>query len=116
MQAIEPTITDILSEYVPPELQHVEDLDTAIPELAKNTRQIAAIEAAIRHIHTHHGLFLTDARTPPSLADETVHLVVTSPPYWTLKRYRETDGQLGHVEGYEEFLDNFRPTDIPSAC
>jgi DNA modification methylase len=30
---------------------------------------------------------------------------VTSPPYWTLKRYRETSGQLGHVEDYEEFLD-----------
>lgn len=33
-----------------------------------------------------------------------MHLVVTSPPYWTLKEYRDSEGQLGHVEGYEEFL------------
>jgi len=33
-----------------------------------------------------------------------VHLVVTSPPYWTLKEYRKTDGQLGYVADYEEFL------------
>lgn len=37
---------------------------------------------------------------------ESVHLVVTSPPYWTLKRYREVSGQLGHVEDYEEFLNH----------
>jgi DNA modification methylase len=33
-----------------------------------------------------------------------VHLVLTSPPYWTLKEYRDTDGQLGHIADYEEFL------------
>jgi DNA modification methylase len=106
MQTVESVVTDILAEYIPPELHNVENLDTAIPELAKNTRTIAIIEEAIRRIHTQHELFLIDARTPPSLSDETVHLVVTSPPYWTLKRYRETEGQLGHVEDYEEFLDN----------
>jgi DNA modification methylase len=105
MQVIESTVSDALSASIPPELQNVGDLDTAIPELAKNARMIAAIEAAIRNIHTHHKLFLTDAQNPPSLHDGSVHLVVTSPPYWTLKRYRETEGQLGHVENYEEFLD-----------
>lgn len=39
------------------------------------------------------------------LEAESVHLVVTSPPYWTLKQYRDTPGQLGHVEDYDEFLD-----------
>jgi DNA modification methylase len=106
MQTLESRPTDILSDHIPAELQNVEDLDTAIPEIAKNPGQIAAIEEAVRRIHTHHRLFLADARTPPSLHDETVHLVLTSPPYWTLKRYREIDGQLGHVEDYEEFLDN----------
>jgi len=33
-----------------------------------------------------------------------VHLVVTSPPYWNLKRYNENPRQLGHVEDYEQFL------------
>jgi modification methylase len=30
---------------------------------------------------------------------------VTSPPYWTLKEYRDTHGQLGHIEDYSTFLD-----------
>jgi DNA modification methylase len=38
------------------------------------------------------------------LKPESVHLVVTSPPYWTLKEYRDTEGQLGHVDDYEDFL------------
>ena len=38
------------------------------------------------------------------LADGSVHLVVTSPPYWTLKQYRVTAGQLGYVDDYEQFL------------
>lgn len=33
-----------------------------------------------------------------------MHLIVTSPPYWTLKEYRQTQGQLGHIEDYELFL------------
>ncbi|HOO53800.1 MAG TPA: site-specific DNA-methyltransferase [Methanothrix sp.] len=37
--------------------------------------------------------------------DESVHLAVTSPPYWTLKEYPANEAQLGHVEDYEEFLD-----------
>ncbi len=31
--------------------------------------------------------------------------MVTSPPYWTLKKYNERDGQLGHLADYEYFLD-----------
>jgi site-specific DNA-methyltransferase (adenine-specific) len=50
-------------------------------------------------------LRLGDARDLSWLPDESVHLVVTSPPYWTLKRYNEHLGQLGHVVEYERFLD-----------
>jgi len=36
----------------------------------------------------------------------SVHLVVTSPPYWTLKEYApDNDGQMGHIADYELFLD-----------
>jgi site-specific DNA-methyltransferase (adenine-specific) len=50
-------------------------------------------------------LFLSDSREMAKLGDESVHLVVTSPPYWTLKQYNEHPDQLGHVEDYEQFLD-----------
>jgi len=38
------------------------------------------------------------------MEDESVHLVVTSPSYWNLKRYNENPDQLGHVADYETFL------------
>jgi site-specific DNA-methyltransferase (adenine-specific) len=46
-----------------------------------------------------------DARDMTWLADESIHLVVTSPPYWTLKKYNDHPGQLGAVEDYEQFHD-----------
>lgn len=55
---------------------------------------------------TRHTLFLGDARSFKYVPDESVHLVVTSPPYWNLKRYNDVSGQLGHFEDYETFLSN----------
>jgi hypothetical protein len=52
MQTIETTDNELLAEYVPLELQQVGDPDTAIPELAKNVRAMAALEEAIRRIPT----------------------------------------------------------------
>lgn len=53
---------------------------------------------------TRHRLIQGDARDLSFLPDASIHLVVTSPPYWTLKRYNEHPDQLGHVKEYEEFL------------
>ena len=53
---------------------------------------------------TRHRLVQGDARHLPYIRDESVHLVLTSPPYWNLKRYNENEAQLGHMDDYEEFL------------
>ena len=53
---------------------------------------------------TTHRTHCGDARNLSWLPDESVHLVVTSPPYWTLKEYEHHDGQLGDVEDYRQFL------------
>jgi site-specific DNA-methyltransferase (adenine-specific) len=53
---------------------------------------------------THH-LVLGDARDVSFIPSASVHLVVTSPPYWTLKRYNDGPAQLGHVKDYEAFLE-----------
>jgi len=55
-------------------------------------------------IPTLHRLVQGDARDMSFIADESVHLVVTSPPYWTLKRYNDSPGQMGHIKEYDEFL------------
>jgi site-specific DNA-methyltransferase (adenine-specific) len=54
--------------------------------------------------HTVHRLINGDARDLTFIDDASVHLVITSPPYWNLKRYNETPDQLGHIQDYEEFL------------
>jgi site-specific DNA-methyltransferase (adenine-specific) len=53
---------------------------------------------------TTHRLIQGDARNLLFIAEESIHLVVTSPPYWTLKRYNDSEGQLGHVADYEQFV------------
>ena len=46
-----------------------------------------------------------DAREMSWIPDESVHLIVTSPPYWTLKEYPANKNQLGLVAEYEKFHD-----------
>ncbi len=46
---------------------------------------------------------MQDCRTL-QLAPQSVHLVVTSPPYWTLKNYNMHENQMGYIADYEEFL------------
>lgn len=53
---------------------------------------------------TSHRLINGDARDLSFLDNESVHLVVTSPPYWNLKRYNENPDQMGHIQDYETFL------------
>jgi DNA modification methylase len=53
---------------------------------------------------TVHRLINGDARDLSFLDDASVHLVVTSPPYWNLKRYNENPEQMGHIQNYETFL------------
>jgi DNA modification methylase len=56
------------------------------------------------HLTTHR-LHLGDARNLAWIEDASVHLIVTSPPYWTLKEYLPGNrDQMGHFEDYEHFL------------
>jgi site-specific DNA-methyltransferase (adenine-specific) len=57
---------------------------------------------------TIHRLINGDARDLSFLPDESVHLVLTSPPYWNLKKYNDNPNQLGHIEDYECFLKEIK--------
>jgi DNA modification methylase len=76
-----------------------------LPRLARDSSVRSLIEAAIIGVPTSHQLILGDARNLAAFPDDSVHLVVTSPPYWTLKKYNDRAGQLGHWSDYETFLD-----------
>jgi len=92
------------SAFLPTEVGEITNHQTAVPRIAKDPALMAAIENSVQHIPTEHHLRLGDARDMTNLKPSSVHLVLTSPPYWTLKEYRDTPGQLGHVESYDQFL------------
>lgn len=94
-----------VSARVPEELRDLPDPQRDLPRIARDPKLVALIESSVRTSNTAHDLHLGDARRMDFLEPGSVHLVVTSPPYWTLKEYRKVDGQLGYVEDYEEFLD-----------
>src|SRR6266536_1348355 len=55
---------------------------------------------------TSHRVILGDSREMPEMPDESVQLVVTSPPYANLKHYEpDNPDQLGDIDDYEKFLD-----------
>src|SRR5260370_24543484 len=93
-----------LVRFVPPEVYPLNDPQTDLHRIAKDKRLIKLIEDAVQKIPTSHSLNLGDARDMSKLEPGSVHLVITSPPYWTLKEYRDSHGQMGHIENYEEFL------------
>jgi DNA modification methylase len=74
----------------------------ALREANRHYREVAWPEP---YNSTKHRLHLGDARDLTWIADASVHLVVTSPPYWTLKEYASgTQDQMGHFKDYERFL------------
>lgn len=77
-----------------------ERLDISARRKAAADLQAQASKSHQVGIRLHHG----DARNLEWLPDESIHLVVTSPPYWTLKKYNDSPGQMGHIREYEEFL------------
>jgi len=95
---------DELHQFVPDSLGSLTNIQTDIPAIAKNPTKTALIDEAVRTIPTSHVVHRADARDV-NLEENSVHLVLTSPPYWTLKEYEDTDGQLGHIEDYNRFLD-----------
>ncbi len=70
------------------------------PKPARNPRE------RLQEGPTTHRVILGDSRRMPEVADESVHLVVTSPPYANLKQYEPGNlNQLGDIDDYDKFLD-----------
>lgn len=81
-----------------------EDDQRAIPAIAKDTGLMRDIQRRVQALPSAHGIVLGDSRHLSIIPSESVHLALTSPPYWTLKKYIGSDGQLGDIEDYEQFL------------
>jgi len=97
-----------LENLVPDHLMSLarSDEKRSIPAIARDAEATAGIGRLLKEVPTTHRLLLGDSRQAVAeLPEESVHLAITSPPYWTLKQYEEHPDQLGHVEDYEAFLE-----------
>lgn len=56
-------------------------------------------------LKTIHKIINGDSRQMNCLEEKSIHLVITSPPYWQLKDYG-TDNQIGFNESYESYINN----------
>ncbi|MBL7131314.1 MAG: thermonuclease family protein [Candidatus Omnitrophica bacterium] len=56
-----------------------------------------------------HRIIIGDSRHMDEVKDTTVHLVITSPPYWQLKDYGAED-QIGFNDSYQDYIDNLNKT------
>ena len=77
---------------------------TEIPALARDAKASTVLFQKQAAFPTRHTLYLGDARQMVEVPPESVHLVVTSPPYWTLKKYNMVPGQLGLNHEYDRFM------------
>lgn len=54
---------------------------------------------------TQHIIINGDSRSMSELQDNSVHLIITSPPYWQLKDYGN-EKQIGFNDSYEQYINN----------
>jgi len=54
---------------------------------------------------TTHKIFIGDSRNMGDVADRSVQLIITSPPYWQLKDYGSPN-QVGYYDTYEDYINN----------
>lgn len=52
-----------------------------------------------------HRIIIGDSRQLNKIPDQSVQLIVTSPPYWQLKDYG-SDEQIGFNDSYEDYINN----------
>jgi len=58
---------------------------------------------------TKHTIINGDSRQMSELKNESIHLIVTSPPYWQLKDYG-TEDQIGFHDDYETYINHLNLT------
>jgi len=54
---------------------------------------------------TKHKIIIGDSRKMGEVPDQSVHLIITSPPYWQLKDYG-AENQIGFNDSYESYINN----------
>ena len=61
------------------------------------------VDDGIKKIKCTHKIFLQDAINVSKLPEDSIDLVITSPPYWSIKDYGNTN-QLGYNDSLNEYM------------
>ncbi|WP_265334962.1 DNA methyltransferase [Sneathiella sp. HT1-7] len=84
--------------------------------IEQNPEYVKIIERECKHLRNGHAdnfVPLTtiegDSRNMNSVANDSVGLVITSPPYWDKADYGDGESNLGNIPNYREFLNGIRP-------
>ena len=100
------------SEYIPDSCRRLlemseRELQSEIPALARDKARMNEVRQAVRELPSDHSLHQGDSREVlTGLDDESVDLVVTSPPYFNIKEYDTPEsGQLGEIDEYVRFIN-----------
>ncbi|MBI5732181.1 MAG: site-specific DNA-methyltransferase [Candidatus Magasanikbacteria bacterium] len=56
-------------------------------------------------METLHKIIIGDSRNMTEIKNESVHFIVTSPPYWQIKDYGDKN-QIGFNDTYKEYIEN----------
>jgi site-specific DNA-methyltransferase (adenine-specific) len=84
--------------------------------IEQNTQYVEVIKRECAHLRNGHGpdfdplkVIHGDSRRMEALEDNSVGLVITSPPYWNKADYGTNSINLGIVSGYSDFIESIRP-------
>ena len=82
----------------------------------QNAKYAKTIKRECARLHNGHGpdfnpltVVHGDSRSMPSIVDNSVGLVITSPPYWDKADYGDSPRNLGNLKSYSEFIQGTRP-------
>lgn len=82
----------------------------------QNADYIRIIKKECSHLQNGHGpnfqplmAVRGDSRNLSFIEDNSVGLVVTSPPYWNKADYGSSEKNLGNIESYTSFIESLRP-------
>jgi len=81
----------------------------------QNTRYLKMIEkecSGLQQLESEKDVLMLiqgDSRKLDCLEDESVDLIVTSPPYWNKADYGRSPNNLGNINNYKEFLGSICP-------
>ena len=77
-------------------------------KIIKKTIRIIRIIRIIKlgyNMKTSYKIIIGDSRNMKEIPNNSVHLIITSPPYWQLKDYGVKE-QIGFNDSYEEYINN----------